>query len=183
MADDKKMSAAPSSGADEKLNKARAEFEKYRNRMSGRMGEPMASPLGPGRPILGGKFPGAYVPGTMPFPFGAPGPMPPQGLPSAFAGSGPLFENVGKMLQMGMAFATAVFAGGMQALQGFSGAPMSAKPCSCHSQSMPMPHGGECGCQHEDSCHGDYHDSCRGSCACDCECCCNPGVSNCECRC
>jgi hypothetical protein len=181
MADDTKKNTTTDINTNETLNKARAEFEKYRQRMSASGPMPATPPLGRGTPIFfGGALPpGPYpagpltppAPGPMPFPYGSPAMMPPQAMPNPFAGSGPFFENVGKMLHMGVAFATTAFAGGMQVLQGFSGAPMGGYHGDC-CQPTPMRHNNECCCQprHDDCC--DHQDSC-----------CNPGVGNCECCC
>jgi hypothetical protein len=177
MADDKKKKSVPENAADEKLNQARAEFEKYRQRMGPYWAAAAAPPPGPGMPLLGGPIPGAFAPGPLPpypggGPFsyaGAPTAFPPQAAGSPIGGSGPLFENIGRMLQMGVAFATTAFAGGMQLMQGFSGQSRGGHhehPCQC----APV-HSGEC------DCHPDDH-----ACCCDdYDCCCTPGVSNCGC--
>ncbi len=179
MADDKKKSSVSESAREEKLNQARAEFEKYRQRMNAYGQAPAAPVLGPGMPLFGGSFPWPHaagpmppLPGQGPFPYpGAPTTLLPQGVGSPFAGGGPLFENIGRMLQMGVAFATTAFAGGVQVLQGFSGSPTGGHHESC-CQPTRMHHD-ECGCHHVDcDCCCDDHD-----------CCCSPGVSNCGCCC
>jgi hypothetical protein len=188
---------APAQG--DKLNKARAEFQKYRQRMQGaeqpRPFSPMgsAATAGPSTAAAmpaGGAFPGAYVAGSIPpwpaQPMGSPASMPQgmpfmpqpmpgfgpsfQGGPAPFAGSGPFFESVGKMLQMGVAFATMAFAGGTQMMQGFSGMPGGYRDDCCQPRQS----------RHHGCCEDDHHH--RDEC---CEpahdCCCNPGINNCDC--
>lgn len=193
MADTTNTAASTGAGG-EKLSKARAEFDKYRARMGeARSGVSPEGPFGKGMPM----FPGAQAPGNpspfSPFygsPFTMPQyPMPPfqpggqmgppqPGMPP-FAGSGPLFENIGRMMQMGVTFATAAFAGGMQMMQGFGGAPYGGLHSgpghhgNCESEPHQRQLRGDCGC-HDDHCEDSHgHD----------DCCCNPGVSDCGCCC
>jgi hypothetical protein len=195
MAKETKKPAAAQPAPGDKLNKARAEFEKYRQRMQATEPPRPATPRGPGMPMgpalpINGAFPGASIAGAVPswpaqpaHPFSQGLPlMPPlqsgapffQNGPAPFTGSGPFFESLGKMLQMGVAFATTAFAGGTQMLQGFSGMPYGRE--SGHGG-----HNGCCGDGHHDDCcddnHG-HHDSC---CEPHHECCCNPGLNNCDC--
>jgi hypothetical protein len=179
------------------LNKARAAFERYRQKAP--RAEPAPAPAGwtipvPGLPP-GTPFPPAAVP-----PWGTPpmGPTtPPTSLPWPFPGNaapvaaaGPLAASVGQMLQLGVAFATAAFAGGLQVLQGFTG---SMSPAVGWGAPGPRgPHaaagcGGGCG----GTCSADCHcGDCDCDCDCDCGCAapcrgtgCRPGVRNCSCGC
>lgn len=185
----KPINPAPAQG--DKLNKARAEFQKYRQRMQGAEQAQPVSPIGPAAAMpTGGAFPGAYVAGSIPpwptQPMGPSASMPPgmpfmpppmspfgpsfQGSPAPFAGSGPFFESVGKMLQMGVAFATMAFAGGTQMMQGFSGMPGGYRDDCCQPR----------GPRQHDCCEDDHRhrDEC---CEPERDCCCNPGINNCSC--
>jgi hypothetical protein len=138
------------------LNKAKAAYDQYRQRMPGPAG-------GGGFPALG-PFPVFPPPGSGM----APGsPQPPAGLSFGAANTVPLAESVGQMLRLGVAFATATLAGGLQVMQGFAG-PAYAPP------QRPM---GGCGCG--DRCEDEY-----SGCGCGCSCggdYCQDSVHNCRC--
>lgn len=185
--------AKPDAGA--VLNKARAAFDQYRKKMTDQAaarkegwggpapGFPPGMPFPPGMAMPPWGPPPPAPTGTpygVPWP--VPGPMvPPQ--PAVGGTTGPLFESVGQMLQLGVAFATAAFAGGLQVMQGFAGPAtggvFGAMPA--HGGCHPHPHG--CG---DDCGHAPCGDCGRGR-TCDyddmCGDCCRPGVRNCSCGC
>lgn len=187
----KKTPAVTESAAKEKepLTKARAEFEKFRReRAASRGTQPPHSRLGPSTSPRGIPMPGrmsmprmdwpAMGPGgSMPFavpPMPSSDEMPQSGIPYPLpiGNQGPLFENIGKMLHLGVALATNAFAGGLQVLQGFSGA---SGGCGCYEGSA-HPHQGHMihGC-----CHGDWHGHDYCGCCHEHHGCCHPGVHNC----
>jgi len=178
------------------LNKAKAAFDEYRKKITGAAsnpgnecqtgktrGRPPAGPF-PMFPMPGWGAPAAPAPGSpwpgVVWPGGGPGPM------SGPATAAPFAESVGQMLRMGVAFATAALAGGLQVMEGFAGPGRGPSPWpgSCPHGSHP-----ECEC----GCHPGCGDEC--GCGCDCDCghacaccceqtdCCRVGVHNCRCGC
>jgi hypothetical protein len=170
------------------LNKAKAAFDEYRNKMTG-------ASSGPGREGRAGKkrgfLPGGPVP-MFPMPgWGAPPPYAPGSpwrggaWPGAGAGpmpepaaAAPLAESVGQMLRMGVAFATAAFTAGLQVMEGFAGTGLQSRWPMPYHQSEP-----ECRC----ACGEGYVCGCECGCGCDSCCdepdCCRVGVHNCDCCC
>jgi hypothetical protein len=175
--------AKPDAGA--VLNKAKAAFDQYRKKTAGassrsrkddRHGPPHGFPPGtpfPAYPMPGWGAPpsptqGAPWPGITWPTGGGQGPMPGPG-----AAAAPFAEGVGQMLRVGVAFATAAFASGLQVVQGFAGPMGGSSPWP-----MNQSHGGccqsECGCD------------CGNECRCGdegCGDCCHVGVRNCRCCC
>jgi hypothetical protein len=184
--------AKPDAGA--VLNKAKAAFDQYRKKTAGtpsrsRKDDRHGPPHGfqPGTPFPAYPMPGWGAPPSptqgAPWPGiswptgGGPGPM-----PGPVATVAPIAEGVGQMLRVGVAFATAAFASGLQVVQGFAG------PMGGHSAwAMNQPHSGccqaesGCGCGDESCCDS----GCQRSCCGDDECgdCCRVGVRNCRCCC
>jgi hypothetical protein len=178
------------------LNKARAAFDQYRKKATAHEGA--ARPPGWGAPLPGFPPGVPFPPGAMPawgppppvatgLPSGIPWPIPGSAapLPAAGAPAGPLFESVGQMLQLGVAFATAAFAGGLQVMQGFTGPLGAANAWPMPSQGgggHPCGCGCDCGQPSRHDCHGGC--SCSNCCEDQCgDCCCRPGVRNCSCCC
>ncbi|MDD5673032.1 MAG: hypothetical protein PHC61_02625 [Chitinivibrionales bacterium] len=188
-----KKNAAPDAAAgSDPLNKARAAFEAYRKRVGG-VKKPLAGPSSVGasdHAAPAGGFPPQVAPGPMqmppmawpqnpgkpfpqaPMPMPFPGAMPGQmGAPAMPGMDSPLAQSIGTMLKVGVTFATAAFAGGLQVMQGFMGDP--ARCGEEHWEHDRDERG--CGCRPEPFCGGHYghhgHDSH----------CCNPGVHNCDC--
>ena len=176
------------------LNKAKAAFDQYRKKTAGaaphsgkddRHGPPRGFPPGmsfPAYPMPGWGAPPSPTPGApwpgIPWPAGGgPGAMPGPG-----AAAAPIAEGVGQMLRVGVAFATAAFASGLQVVQGFAGPmgghspwPMAQSQCGCCQSECGCDCGDECGC----NC------GCQRSCCGDegCGDCCHVGVRNCRCCC
>ncbi len=154
---------APDAAASPAEN-VRAAFDRYRQEMKGKAkcaeGKIGASPSAAGM-FAYQPFPGqATVP--MPLMPGSPAPAAPAGSSTA---QPPLFESVGQMLRLGVSLANAVFASGLQVMQGFNGPEMA-----------PGPWGGEC------RPHGMWGCGPVGECGCHAHSCgCHPGVHNCGC--
>ncbi len=195
-----KTDAPPEASESSPVNKARAAFEEYRKKYAAQgeaasSGSHVGAPghaAGahthfPGMPVQP-PFPGMNPPLMQAMPMGVPPYFPGAGSPgpapvSPIPGVDPqLFTNVGKMLSLGVTFATSVLMGGLQVMQGFTG---SRSGCG-------EPMHGSCGCEpHHGGCH-DYcgcgreahHGGCHDSCGCGCDgfdsCCCHPGVHNCR---
>jgi hypothetical protein len=168
-----KSSPATPSAPAAALNQAKAAFDQYRRKKV-----PGPAPQGNAAAAAPAPPPGYPLPpwGVTPPPGAAgppPGPpWPASPSPSPVAMEGPFFESVGQMLRLGVAFATAAFAGGLQVMQGFTGPAMGG---GCGA---PTPPGG---------CAGGWPEPARG-CGCGCEPSgcgggppCRPGVHNCDC--
>lgn len=185
------MPAAAKTDAGTALNKAKAAFDEYRKKRSGTVSDPgrerhaekehVPPPAGPFPmfPVPGWGAPSQFAPGTpwsgAPWPGAGAGPM------SGPAAAMPFAESVGQMLRMGVAFATAAFAGGLQVMEGFAGTGFGP----AHGP-MPGHHGHPgCGC----ACGEDCGCCCESDCGCSCQCCCDEadccrvGVHNCGCYC
>ena len=156
--------AAPAAGPSAAEN-VRAAFDRYREQMKGKAqatesklgASPSPAPMFAFQPVPG------QVPGAVPW-------MPMQSLPSGATGQTPLFESVGQMLRLGVSLANAVFAGGLQLMQGFNG-PMMGPAM------MPGPWGGPFGgeCRPHGMCGCGWEPESCGSHSCGC----HPGVHNC----
>jgi hypothetical protein len=170
--DQKTKSAAepelkPQSGASATEN-VRAAFDRYRQQMKGK-GLGCESQIGASsNPVpmfpLGGLA--GQPPGVTPW---MALPAPPSG--ASAAQQAPFFESVGQMLRLGVSLASAVFAGGLQIMQGFNGPAMTPGPgpwAGCGGGECP-PHG-MCGCGGSPECA-----CCQHPCGC------HPGVHNCHC--
>jgi hypothetical protein len=180
---DKKEKPGPAT-ASSQLNKAREAFEAYRSRMKGKESAAEGRIGAAGHHPTENQFPFNYS-GPVPMPFMGqppqPGipfpPFPPQSqaggpfqMPSIPGVEPEFFSNFGKMLNLGVAFATSAFAGGLQVMQGFMGQGQSGH-CGPHHEGGNYNHAGECDCcgPCDDVPHRG-HDDCG----------CNPGVHNCH---
>jgi hypothetical protein len=167
----------PNAGA---VSKAKAAFDEYRRKMIGSSPGPgregrdrKMGGFQPGEPVPmfpkpGSGAPGAFVPGSpwsgVVWPGGGTGPMPGTDVPFA--------ESVGQMLRMGVTFATAIFAGGLQVMEGFTGSGRG-------SSSWPMPCSRGAHAEHDCGCYSRCSDECGCACYCEETDCCRVGVHNC----
>ena len=147
------------------LNKAKAAFDQYRQKMSGAPGLGGSPAMGP-FPVF--PPPGAGMAPGSPWPFAGASP----GAPAA----APLAEGVGQLLRLGVAFATTALASGLQLMQGFSGVAHGSGP-------SPNP-GFRCGCGRgyydDGGCGSEGYSRCDCGCSCRCDDCCRAGVHNCR---
>lgn len=167
-----KSSPATPSAPGAALNQAKAAFDQYRRKKAavpapqGNAAAAAPTPTSPpGYPLP--PWGATPPPGAAGQPPGLPWPTSPNPSPVP---EGPFFESVGQMLRLGVAFATAAFAGGLQVMQGFTGPAMDG---GCHRPVPPGP------------CAGGWPEPARG-CGCESSCCaggppCRPGVHNCDC--
>ena len=154
---------AEAHGAAAELNKAQAAHDQHSQKQAEAAAPPPGVP-GPGFPMPG---------------WGAPLPLPPvpawpgAGMPGM--PGGPLAQEIGQMLRLGVAFATAAFTGGLQVMQGFAGPGAGPLP-------QPPDRPG-CGCGGGGSRADDHGCGCGCECGCERTDCCHVGVRNCRCGC
>lgn len=146
-------------------NKAKAALDEYKKRMDNASATASESEResGQGQPFAPPNF------GVMPpLPFSSSG-MPPYPPPHHEAEetqkgtSTTAFENIGRLISLGVEFLSASFIGGRQLMEGFSGQGIHSPNAFGHEPQDYYPY-------HEGRYmpHSSYHD------------CCNPGVHNCD---
>ena len=163
--DDDKNSAAPADTASASINKAQAEYQRYRKRMQGQNHGGMQGYVA--MPAGNEGVPGWAVPPSVAMLTNGSGEYyaaMPQAGPH---GQVSLSDSLGSTICLGVDVINAALAGGVRLLNGISGA--------AYGHGEHGHHGCGCGCQSSGDCCGD---DCCGSDCCGCEGC-QPGVGSC----